>query len=317
MAFTTGTVTGHDALLTVLRDFLTTDAGLIALNQNWTLEKEETVTPYTHFQISSVTAMTGNFRDVYLRGPGLAGQDNVHVNIRQFESTSGGYRNWEIGGATGFDGGLAYENQPGADFEQLDVPIAILTSAAIQYWIVANGRRFMMVYKVEGDFFMMHAGLILPYGKPSEYPYPHLITGHTGTYTNTPATINIHNFYRTVISYSAQLRRPSGTWLKIHYNSLSALNNNVWPYCLTEAVGNAIWLQQNPDSSFTLLPIILFTTGDGFNVYGEPQGLFYVGKRGVTDLASEDTITIGGDTYLVFQDVDDQADHAYCCMLLE
>lgn len=99
-------------------------------------------------------------------------------------------------------------------------------------------------------------------------------------------------------------------------NGTTSTYNWIWPYCLNTG-SSYLELYSNPDDSFSLFPLVTGTTGDNKNVFGEIQGLFYLCKRGATNLASEDTITIGSSTYLVFQDVEYQTDYAYCALLLE
>lgn len=312
MAYQTGTVTGMYNLLTALRDFLTTNSTLVSLNQNWVVNKEVDVTPYSRFGISSTYYNTmEDFHDLYLVAPGLAQQDQIYVNICTLDSSYYGFRNWMVTGATDFDSMAAFEAQPNVSAISNTPPVAILSNASITYWVVANGRRFILVYKIEGDFFCIHGGLILPYGKPSEFPYALLVTGHTDTFYHTPATTDKHNFYRQVTNYASQFRRPEGTWE--NFNAVSS-GIGCWPYQHSTSLNN---LQQNPDNSFTVLPILLITYATSKNIYGEVQGLYFACKRGSTDLASEDTITIGGSTYLVFQDVEDQGDNSYACLLLE
>lgn len=314
MAYQTGTVTGLYDLLTELRDFLTTDSTLVSLNQNWVVEKETDTAPYTRFTgiTSTYYNQMEDFHDLYLRGPGLAGQDQIYVNICTMESSFHGFRNWALVGATDFDGALAFENQANAGLIGGYPPVAIMSNAEIQYWMVANGRRFIMVYEIEGDFFCLHCGFILPYGKPSEYPYPLLVAGQSEDFKDTTATSGVRNFYRSSDNYSGLIRRPSGAWDNVNTNA----NNGVswWPYAHSTSTNK---LQQNPDNSFTTLPVIGYTYSTSENVFGEVQGLQFICKRGATDLASEDTITIGSSTYLVFQDIEDQNDNSYCCLLLE
>lgn len=315
MAYETGTVTGHLNLLTALRDFLTTNAELVSLNQNWVVLKEEDVTKYTgrHPQGVSYFANFDDFHDLYLKGPGLAQQDQIHVNICTLTSSFYGAHNWILAGATGYESALDFEDQPGYSNIGNYPPLAVLTNAAMQYWLVGNGRRFILVYKVEGNFFCIHGGLILPYGKPSEFPYAMLLGGHVDSIISTPATASLTNFYKhTATSYASQFRRPEGLWQKVQFAASSAVA--VWPYAYSTSVNN---LQQNPDGSYTLLPLILHTYSGTKQLYGEVQGLFFVCKRGLTDLASQDTITIGGSTYLVFQNIGDQSDNSYACLLLE
>jgi hypothetical protein len=150
MAWTSGTASGHDDLMDDLKTFLTTNAALVAAGQNWVVEKDETFTPRTIYNVIG-TSLTGNMRALYLNGPGLSGQDNVHVNILQYQWT-GNFQNWAMSGATAFDTNQSFENQPGVLVYTTSLPIFVLTSADIDYWIIANGRRFILICEIGGDF---------------------------------------------------------------------------------------------------------------------------------------------------------------------
>jgi hypothetical protein len=307
---------GYDLLLTALRDFLTTNATLVSLNQNWVVEKEETVSTYTISGISNQPSYTGDFRDVYLRGPGLAQQDNVHVNLRTYQSVPSSLFNWYIQAATAFDTGVAWESQPGHSIMDSSCGVYTLVNSLIDYWFIANGRRFIVVCKIEGDFYMSYNGLILPYALPSEYPYPIMVSGTTqrASYNHT-STYN-RNVYR--VPYAGynygQLRLPSTKWAQIGTQDYSG---GLIPYA-------AVWpwqvdydLQGNLDGSYSVLPAVLYTGDDLEQCLGDMQGVYYVPGNGQVDLSAEDTITIAGVDYLVIQNVALTGRNEYAALKLE
>ena len=93
---------------------------------------------------------------------------------------------------------------------------------------------------------------------------------------------------------------------------------SVWPYGTVRSLAESGNIQGNLDGSFTLLPMILYSRQSGFVAeYGEVHGIYYVPGSGVTSLTSEDTITIGADTYLVVQNVDKVSRNDYAALLLK
>jgi hypothetical protein len=303
-----GGESGYDLLLTALRDFLTTNATLVSLSQNWVLEKEETISTYSISGIQSQPSYTGNFRDLYLRGPGLAQQDNIHVNIRAYESVPSSLFNWYIQGATAFDTNEAWENQPGNNIQDEGSCFFTLVNSLIDYWFIANGRRFIVVCKIEGDFYVSYNGLFLPYGLPSEYPYPMFVSGTTrGAAFNHAYSLN-RNFYNTRYQgyQYANCRVPSTEWAQVgnsDYSGTAIPYVALWPWHKETPTNATYNLHGNRDGSYTLLPAVLFTGEDGESCLGDMQGVYYVPGTGQIDLSAEDTITIGSFDYLIVQNV--------------
>ncbi len=313
MAWETGSATDYDDLLDKLKTFLTTNSVLVAASQNWTVMKDEILV---------------SDRYVYLRGPGLASNDQIHVNIRRFFSTVGGAYNWEYRGATSYNGGVVYENQPGGS----DYCFQCLSNGTITYWFFANGRRFIVVAKIGTVFTSAYAGLILPYALPSEYPYP-LFIGATSylesrLYSETALLtqafwkggwgVNIDSQLRS----GTKLRLPDGYWMSFIQNYVAVYwseGGHIWPYFSSNQTANIDPgigdLTKNADGSYSLLSVVLYSeVYIEPNIYGEMDGVFHV--PGI-DLNSEDTLTIGGDTYIVFQNVEDVGRNDFAAILRE
>lgn len=314
MAWETGSVTNYDDLLDKLKTFLTTDATLVAAGQNWTVMKDEIITD----------------RYIYFRGPGLAGNDEIHVNIRRFFSAAGGVYNWEFQGATSYDGGLDYANQPGSN----QTCFYCLSNGVMNYWFFANGRRFIVITKIGTVFVSAYAGFIMPYALPSEYPYPMFIGAtsylESRSYSEpdyyTSAFWKMGYGYRNTVELridsAVQLRLVSGLWLPFKQNTVTTYEDNsgaIWPYWSIDVASNSDPgignLTKNMDGSYSILPIILYSsTYDTKDVFGELDGVFHT--PGI-DLNSEDTLTIGGDTYLCFQNVEDVGRNDFAAILRE
>lgn len=308
MATATGTATDYKDLLARLRTFLTGTPGWTSLR-------------YT-------TGGAGNPDECILMAPGLGGTDQIYVGIRTFENTTADYFNWRLGGFTGYDAALTFANQPGV----MQNVFMTLWNSPIPYTFVANGRRAIIVVKISTFFMMGYLGFINQYPSPGQFPYPLAIGGN---YTNAPepaltdvvwrwsnATSFNTNFpmssrynpgggFGGPNSCQLRLRKPNGIWA-----DLAAADNggyqdsdtyNIWPYM--SGMGS---LQQNLGATQSpVLPIILHDNTP--EVYGELDGVVATSGQAI---ASEDTLTVGADSYLVVQNVFRTGRNQYCAVKL-
>ncbi|PHR58711.1 MAG: hypothetical protein COA47_09910 [Robiginitomaculum sp.] len=183
----------------------------------------------------------------------------------------------------------------------------------MNYWFVANGRRFIVVADVNGTWATMYAGFMLPYATPSEMPYPMYIAGNAGAEDTDSTEVSdkvgsIFDPVGTLVTpgtNSAYLRDFNGGWISIsNYAWATGISRNnqstgawVWPYnwMYSEDLAGDIIIQ-NPDGSTTTLPCVIHASINGGNVFGELDGVVFM--SGVSR-SPADTLTIGGDTYLV------------------
>lgn len=284
MAYESGTATSYTDLLAKLITFLTTNATLVSASQNWTV-------------LNTTTVGTGENSHL-LRGPGLAGADEIHVRL--YGSSDAANDKYGIGcqGFVSYNSSLAHGSQPGISaFTGM-----ALWNSSIPYWFVANGRRFIVVAKVSTTYSSLYAGFYLPYATPTEFPYPILVSGsHEDATTHrwSQSTHDVGGFWDPSDG-NAFLRHNDGTWLTFanYSDSSGARNNstanNFYPY------NTDLELRENIDGSYCLLPIVTHSNYSSGNVYGELDGVFFTTGYGV---ASEDTVTVGADTYLIVQSV--------------
>jgi hypothetical protein len=284
MAYEIGTASNYTDLLDKLIAFLTANTDLVAASQNWTVLRDVTVAGAEH--------------DYLLRGPGLAGSDQIHVRIRNDSNSGADIYGLSFEGFVSYNSGVANNAQPGIS----STGGMALWNNTTPYWFIANGRRFIVVAKVSTIYSSMYAGFYLPYATPSEMPYPIIVLGsHESGITHrwSQADYNVGGFWDPS-SGNAYGRHNDGTWLSVENYENSGGNRNsyyangIWPYNVD------LGLRDNVDGTFTLLPTIFHSSYSGGNVYGELDGVFFTAGYGV---AAEDTITIGSDTYLIVQSV--------------
>lgn len=255
MAFTSGVATDYLDLLNRLKQFVTQD--MLPANERWSV---------LHWK-------PGPPAELVLQGPGLAGTDQINVGIRSVAGAD--YGNWELRGYVAWNPALPFDSQ----YKQSKAYYAMLMQSAMPYWIVANGRRIVMVAKTSTYYEMMYLGLFLPYATPAQYPYPLLIAGSYNQSVRYSETGYRYSFTKVPSSYSYCMSyyTPAGTWKD--YMA-------IWPYDIGD-------MRECPDGSYPLLPVII----DGL---GEVDGVYVV--PGYQN-ASENIITVDGVNYLVVQNV--------------
>lgn len=164
MAYEIGTATDRYDLWDRLLSFLTTNDDLVADGQNWEVVWSN--------DAGGLTRRT-------LKGTGLSGADQIYVSLcRRDDEFTLGESVIDIVGSTGVSpSALGFTDHPNS---LVRYPRMFLDSGPMQYWFVANGRRFIVVVKISTIYNAMYAGLFIPYAPPGVYTYPMFIGGSRG-----------------------------------------------------------------------------------------------------------------------------------------
>lgn len=293
MTHTSGTATSY---LDLMDKFVTFVTSGLASGQNWT-------------KLLDHTTEAGFDRNVYFQAPGLTGADEIFINMAAVHNV--GTDVWNVGfyGATGFNVGLGgVASQPGC------TPTGawmLLWDTAIPYWFIADGRSARIVAKASTIYAQAYAGFHIPYASPSEYAYPLFI----GAMASNPGrrfsdTTNVHTAFWNPTSDAqntlgvdahsgAWLRTPGGNWIPAG-NGPNTQALSVWPYGKFENFGQVLG-----GTDYALMPLVLHTGGSAGSAFdstranfGELDSVFFI--SGFSN-ASENTVSIGGVTYLVVQ----------------
>jgi len=262
MAYQTGTATDYRDLLRCLRTFVT---GSALGSQAWTeLRWVETATT----------------QELILKGPGLAGVDEIFIGIRSDQNVASDAYNWHIQGATGYLPLDAWADQPNASPNRH----MALWNQPMPYWFVGDGRRIMVAARVSTRVMFIHLGFILPYATPGQYPYPLLIVGSSANARWSGVNTN----------FAPVIRSPGGEW-----NESATL----WP------VGMSI--MPSPGNVYPLTRVVVLNSNDAL---GEIDGLAHV--SGYAN-ATENTVTVGAATWLALQDCAQTGIGNYTALKLE
>lgn len=234
-------------------------------------------------------------RELILQGSGLSGTEQIFVGFRSYESVASDYYNVSVAAFTGYVSGNTFTSQPG--YVESGIPAHNLS---IGYWISVNGQRITFALKVGTPVYVCgYTGKMLPYARPDQYNYP-VVCG--GMFVGIPATR--YSDTAQSIPYKGNktnfsLRLVGGTWGQPYS----------WPWSATGLSGSTQLRDTN--SVYTPLPVVLHNNSN--TIHGELDGIFYI--SGFNNVV-ENTLTIGGKIYVVFQDVYRSGFTDYFCLEL-
>jgi hypothetical protein len=263
----------------------------------------------------------------------------IYVGVYCFSDGGGDYYNWRLQGFTAYTPGNTFFNQPGC-IGVLSVPSPVLPlwNGSIPYWFVANGQRVIIVAKISSVYEHAYLGLINPYIAPGTWPLPLFIGGGLA-YSSEPAvgsvlwkysnnTVNAGAYWcgsmvGGVVANACpgRLRRVDGVWMGFNYFTNYLVGSNypgqMWPY--STIVNPVLVLRENLDGTYPLLPIILSSddgvvAGNDVNVWGELDGV--KATSGYVQ-SSENTITEGFITQVVFQNIFRVTNDSFCVVALD
>jgi hypothetical protein len=330
MAYETGTATNHADLLAKLRDFLTTDASLVADSQQWDV-------------IGGVDTGTPADMDfVSFEGPGLAGDDQIFASIRIRDTPVINAYNWEMYGHTSY-------NPLAPGVEQSGNPLApvtmLLTNNPIVYWFFANGRHFKVVTRISGRYDASYVGLILPDHTPLDWSLPFYLGGSSFLLTTASAaddTPRHTNFWHPCsisnnanVQTTAYMLTPGGVWRPtanqyyagdlvertmgfgmvvtphnadtFYRNIRRALDGQPW-------ITRTVLAQIGDGAAANSGGAVTTAAPDGGNWYGALDGVFYTPAFGA---AAEEIVTIDGNDYILFPNIARTSDGMFAALAIE
>lgn len=297
MAYTTGETANYRTMLAVVRDFLTSDASLVAAGQAWA-------------QIGGQTGSIGVNDFVSLQGPGLAGDDQILLSLQTFTNVPSAQYCIGISGHTAYAPSVPRPDPPGLNSPWVYMP---LIDSAIRYWLVANGRRFILVTKSNSRYDVMYGGLVMPDHLPSDWPYPVLAAASSSVLQAGSSDLLSHsNFWRSLrggyLFTPEQLWRPlenlqttggnpnNGSEFAPDSGRLMAADwkTNIGPSEFARTLDNQPWIRRGRLAQFGNDDI------SARNFLGHFDGVYFTPAIGAV---VESEIEIGTDRYLVVPNV--------------
>ena len=281
MAYTTGTCTGHLELLDALKAFLTTDAGLVAAGQAWVC----------------LADVVNDSREIYFKGTGLAGEDEIHIGFKVYEDTANDVHNLAVVGFTGYRDGIEFISQPGYGAKYLT-----LSDQSMRYWFIANGRRVIIIAYVNSNYVTAYAGFFLPFANPSAYPYPMFCGANTTTKNKRYSTQDADNtnfFLPQNASYPTAMYMYGGVWRSILYSTVQTTIGTGTGYYLHQIMTYGMITSLNRDEETRyMVPLDIVCS---LGMLGRLDGVQYTTGFGAV---AEDMLTDpDGVTWLLIPDV--------------
>lgn len=303
MTVRSGTVAGHVELYDELRDFLT-DAPAGGLG--WT-ELDSDATSFI------------------VQAPGLSTTEEIQMGFGIIEDDDADAYSMEEWMFRAYNPLLGFQSQPGIS----TIGNHPLWNDSIPYWFIGNAQRIIIVTKISTVYTASYIGKILPYGTPGEWPQPYY-RGGVGTDNTRWSSVSesLRNFWDPGgVSGQSQMLNPNGNWYNVNNftdssgaENASNSTNYMWPYSARVSnVGTASpmdryrELRDNLDGSRSLWPVVLCGENPNLDIYGELDGVYAVSGFSA---ASEDTVDIGGDDYLIVQNVFRTARYQYAAIKL-
>lgn len=188
MAVEIGTASNARDLVSKLEKFLTTNPELVKANQAWEVIKDSdggddvlnVDETYDDIDEGETYGWSNRMRFI---GHGFDGQDTIVVPMAMYVNTQ-----YKI---TSLCAWYATQNDSDKDISTYfakhrlkNIYTSIpLHNESMNYWFVANGRRFVIVVKVKQYYLSMYCGFMLQFGTDLENTYPVYIGGsHNNNY---------------------------------------------------------------------------------------------------------------------------------------
>lgn len=262
------------------------------------------------------------FSQTIWQAPGNDGDSEILVGVHAFERQDADYFNWEIAAFDGYLASSLWRSQAGFH-GLLYVP---LWEAAIPYWFIADGRRVIVIAKLNTQYEVAYLGLLDPFFTPEQWPYPMALGGSLAFGTTIPdwnstswRWSNVdHDHSAFPISdpggsspdaEDCQLvaRAWSGEWKGFGARSVWGDVNVVWPWWsgLTK-------LDVNLDGSYSRWPVVLNSAVP--NTIGVLAGVACVSGQGLT---AETLITTGEIDWMAIHNIYRTDRDEFFCIALD
>lgn len=252
--------------------------------------------------------------ETIMHGQGLAGADAVYIGLRLQETPASSIYTWETYGMTGFSAPSALTAQPGISPDTWTA----FHPTADSFWLVWNGRRFIVVSRASTTYHTLYAGFFLPYALPSEYPYPMYVAGDN-------AASHAHNSVvaATAAFYDPQagnIRLVGGSWDLIDNDAAIDNSPYIYPYDTESTARTWIDLSEvTAAGEYVLYPCILYMAGNAASApqdvepFGTLDGVFGGGFFGG---AAEEITVVNGVNHLLVQNIFRTDRANYCALRL-
>jgi hypothetical protein len=164
-------------------------------------------------------------RELLMHGLG-SGAEAIYCQMQTRRNTPAGVYYWELAGASGFDNGEIFDDQPGSTRSNLDADdiTTPLNNGTIDYFFVIDPFHIKGIFKSGASYTNLYMGFVYTYATAAEYPYPLYISGCSSAQArNVPYndSTNFQSGMHDPLSFSsgddgpAAIREVDGQWYKM------------------------------------------------------------------------------------------------------
>lgn len=226
-------------------------------------------------------------RELILKGVGYSGAEEIFVGFRTYQNASADYYNLVAACFTGYVPSNTFDTQPGAYLS--GVPAH---NQRIDYWLTLNPQRIALAMKVGTPVYeSCYVGKMLPYARPSQYPYPMVCSGMLN---GVPAT----RFSDLTANHSIGYKGNSPRMALRSNDGWRTVYGYPWGNAAIAGTGGGQTQLRDTNGVYHLLPVELHD--NTANLWGALDGIFYISGF---DNTVENTLVLEGVTYVVMQDV--------------
>lgn len=226
-------------------------------------------------------------RELILKGEGFSGTDEIFVGFRTYQDAAADYYNLVAAAFTGYVSSNSFDTQPGAMLS--GVPCH---NNRVDYWLTLNAQRIALAMKVGTPVYeSAYVGKFLPDARPSQYPYPVICAGMLNGVPPTRFSDTNHSMPYKGGRPNLRMRFNDGTWRQ---PEAYPWNN---PYLARQGASNS---ESEMRDTGTFYPLPRVRLSDANGIYGHLDGIHYI--SGFNN-AVENTVVVGGETFVVIQDV--------------
>jgi len=236
---------------------------------------------------------------------------------------------------------------------QCCIPMVPCWDSAMPYWFAASGRSFRFGVKVSTSFEGGYLGFALPYATPTQYPYPMIVAGSMVPVETTRGPewrYSYNNYVHSVFPHPCKTstnafkdeaglyyRSPEGGWRSCgqrltssNPDTITSMTVNitqpygltgsgaavVWPGCIFNAATsapNGLPLRELLGGGYVTRPLIVIQRLPTPAIIGELEGCFDISGF---DNSAENTFTLDGTDYVVFQNASRSEAQEYWALAL-
>jgi hypothetical protein len=175
-------------------------------------------------------------RELLMHGLG-SGAEAIYCGFQTRRNTGAATFYWEIQGASGFDNGELFDDQPGSskqtiDTDDLSTP---MNNGIIDYWFVIDPFHIKGIFKSGSSYTNLYTGFLNTYVTAAEWPYPLYVSGCSSSPGRSIPYNNSSNFmsgmhdpigFASADDGPGALREVDGQWYRFRNAFPSGANKN-------------------------------------------------------------------------------------------